>query len=412
MSFSSVKYGDKTNVNKYSKFFLSTPSIIQSLFLFIYDDFIMIMLSQSLLITIMCFLLYKMFKHKSFILLVVVFLFQYTCVVPTYNFMFLFMIVVLIYLEKYLNDNDFLIGIFLALSFLSKHVPGIFLVIPSIIFYRKDIKKLCKRFLGFLVPCSIFLIYLFVNGALYQFFDLCLFGMFDFITDNGISGGNIDFFYISITLITFIISIILMFKNKKDINLYYLIFGVFLAIPLFDITHTSMWLLCFMIMIIPYVNKYERVLGYLSLGMFGLFSIIWILVWNSCVELCFAKDLKHFKYNVQPKDTYENLLVVNDFINSYDDPIVLGYISMFYTITNDYKLNEFTILNRGNFGFDGTKKMYNKIDKLHNQVFLITIYDYENDDMRSQFSDEIVDYVIKVSKKIDEKNGFYVYYKE
>lgn len=45
--------------------------------------------------------------------------------------------------------------------------------------------------------------------------------------------------------------------------------------------------------------------------------------------------MPHFKYNIQRTNIYENVLTINDFVNSYEDPIVLGYFSMTHTIMND-----------------------------------------------------------------------------
>lgn len=393
---------------------VTTPlyAFYQSVFLFIYDDFIMIMISQALLVTISACLIYKMFGKKSFILLLVVFLVQYKALVATYNFMCLFMIILLIYLEKYHNDKDYLIGFVIGLGLLSKHIPGVFLIIPSIIFYRRSGNKLVRRFIGFLGPCLSFLIYLFVTGALFEFFNLCLFGMLDFGNDNGVAGGNVHLFYIVTTLLTFIYSLYLLFKNKKDINIYYLIFGVFFAIPLFDITHTSIWFLCFCMIVLPYIKKYVREISYLCLVLFCFFSIFWIFMWFSFKELCFTKELNHFRYYIQDKSTYNNLLIIDKFVSEYDSPIILGHFSMQYSIIHDKELDSFSILYRGNFGYNGIDKMLNKIKKMNDQIFLISISDYKNSDKDSQFCKELAEYVIKNCKFIEEKNGFYVYYKE
>ena len=55
------------------------------------------------------------------------------------------------------------------------------------------------------------------------------------------------------------------------------------------------------------------------------------------------------------------------------------------------------------------KKM---IDKMHDQIFVVSMNDYNNDDEFSQFSKELAKYIMDNSKKIDSKHGFDVYYKE
>ena len=72
------------------------------------------------------------------------------------------MMIVLILLEDKYKDKDYLIGVVIALAILSKQTVGVLLIIPSLVYYFKDKKKLLKRFIGLLIPSIIFVIYLFV----------------------------------------------------------------------------------------------------------------------------------------------------------------------------------------------------------------------------------------------------------
>lgn len=393
---------------------ISTPlyAMYQSLFLHIFDDFIMVNFSHALVIAVAVVLLYKLFGKKSLLLLLVVTCFQYKNIVPTYNSFSIFFIILLMYMEKEHSDKDLLIGILIALSVMAKQTVGCFMIIPSIIFYRKDLKKLFKRFLGFLIPCFIFLIYLLVNGALYQFFDLCLFGLFDFMNNNGVGGGHINILWVILSITLFIIGLIIIFKNKNDINNYYLISGILFAFPLFDVTHFAFWLTCFAMMILPLIKKYERYIVSISIATSIVVVVICFSFVVSISDLVIMKELDHFRFNIHRKDIYNSLLSFDEFVDSYDDAVVIGYYSMNYTIINDRKFSYFDVLYDGNYGYNGIKKMKKKIDGMHNQIFVISMNDYKNSDEFSQFSKELAKYIMYNSKKIDSKYGFVVYYKE
>ena len=393
---------------------ISTPlyAMYQSLFLYIYDDFLMINLSQALLITVSVILIYKMFGRKSLLLLLVVSFFQYRNLVATYNFMSLFFIFLLMYMEEKYPDKDYLIGFFIGLSVMSKQTVGCFMIFPSIIFYYKDIKKLLRRFVGFFVSCFSFVIYLLINGALYKFFDLCFLGLFDFLNKNGVGGGHIYVGWFILTVLTFIISIIIVFKNKKNISNYYLILGVLFTFPLFDITHVAFWMTCFVMLLLPLIRKKEKQLIFISTVVSLTFMILFFCSWNLSFDLCVTKNINHFKYNIHSKRAYNNLLNIDKFIDSYHNPVVIGYYSMMYSITNDKKFSYFDVLYDGNYGYNGIKKMKKRIDKMHDQIFIVSMTDYNNEDEFSQFSKEIAKYIINNSQKIDSKYSFDVYYKE
>lgn len=392
---------------------ISTPllAMYQSLFLHIFDDFIMINVSQAILVAISFLLLYRMFGRKSLILLVVTVVLGCKNLVATYNFMSFFFLILALYMEKNHKDRDILIGIILALGVLSKQTVGCLAVIPSIILYRKDVHKLFKRFIGFLMPCFIFLIYLLWNKALYQFFDLCLFGLFDFGTKNGVGGGHIYKVWLVLSIIFLVITIFLGLKNKKDINIYYLSLGFLYAFPLFDITHFAFWAMCFTIILLPYIKINKKLLVCLVAAICIPYSLLYGLLWINTWELSVTKNMNNFKYNIQRRNIYENVLKINNFVNEYDDAIVIGYFSMTHTIMNDKKLSYFDILYDGNYGYNGNQKMIKKISKMHDQIFIISTGDYKSKDEFSQFSKDIAKYIMDNCEKIDSKYSLDVYYK-
>lgn len=395
---------------------ISTPlyAFITSIGLHIYNNYLTFLLEQSLLITICAFLLFKLFGKKSSILLIVTIITMYANIIATYNFMCFFMMILIIYMENKHKDKDYLIGILIALAVLSKQTVGLFLIIPSIIFYHNDIKKLKRRFLGFLIPCSIFLIYLLINKCLYQFLDLCLFGLFDFFNNNGIGVGAIYKKYLVFSILAVIIIFIMILKNRKDINLYYLIWGFFFTFPLFDSAHFSMLFNCLIISLLPYIKINEKLILNLSICTFLIGSFILFNIYP--FQFVFNSKLKHFEYTINDVNEYKLLYETNKFINKYKDKkvVVVGYFSMKYSLYNDKDITYFDVLYRGNFGYNGTNKMINKIKKMHNCYFIVAEKEAKGKQKISQLDTTILNYIIENYKKIDynKKYSYGVYYKK
>ena len=60
---------------------------------------------------------------------------------------------------------------------------------------------------------------------------------------------------------------------------------------------------------------------------------------------------------------------MNDYVNTFDNPVVVGYFSMTHTIMNDRKLSYFDILYDGNYGYNGIKKItFDGIEKDYIEV--------------------------------------------
>ena len=77
--------------------------------------------------------------------------------------------------------------------------------------------------------------------------------------------------------------------------------------------------------------------------MFSIVIIILSLVSsarsNFKYDLVFTSNYKHFEYNLHVFREYDRKLKVMEFLNSYDDAIVLSYFTMQYDIINDNYLD-------------------------------------------------------------------------
>lgn len=389
---------------------ISTPlySFIMSIGLFIWNNYLMFLIEQTILITIMFILLNKTYGKKSYLLLLASTILLNNPYNETYNFMVILCLVILLFLEKKYSSKDYLIGIFIGLAILSKHTVGVFFIIPSIIYYRKDICKLLRRLKGLLTVGIIFIIYLLITKSFYSFLDLCVFGLFDFGSNNS-HPFSICFI---LTILVFIISLFITIKNRKDISNYYLLFTVALAIPMFDFHHFSLYVFCFIIQLLPLIKKYDNYMGFVGFLFSIIISVMFFMMKFNSLGIVFSKDIKRFEYLLNGKDNYELYIKSFEYFDKYDDPLVLSYLKTFYDISNDKDIDYFDVFMYGNAGYDGNNKMIKRLNEMHNRYIIIDLYCYNEESSYSQFNKVAAKYVIDNYEFVDNNGDYAVYYKK
>ena len=71
------------------------------------------------------------------------------------------------------------------------------------------------------------------------------------------------------------------------------------------------------------------------------------------------------------------------------------------------------MLNKGNHGYNGTKKLKDKIDKLEKgTIFIIDNNELIRNDSRQQINKEVINYAIKQSELIDKIEPYHIYLKK
>ena len=399
----------------YNDFTLLTTPLFPLLFsiglkLFSSDN-IVFLIEQALLITVTFHFLFKIYDKKAwFFLFVMTFPFLNN-VVPTYNFLVYFFIVLLIYCEKN-SKNDYLIGFIIGLTILTKQTIGIFMMVPSIIFFIKDKNKIFKRFLGILIPCFIFLIYLVVTNSFMSFIDICFLGLFDFAEKNT----TIFTVYFCISIIFLFVLFKIIKSNRNDITNYYILFSYSFLIPIFTEYHFYLFFMSFALALVPYIKINDLYLKYLSIIFsIGVCVFNFIFIYDG-LNTTFLKNVNNFKYYLISKDSLNSFYKSLDLYDKYkivdNSPIFLGTQSVYFTIINDEKIDYFDVLNTGNYGYNGTEKMIEKVDKMKNQIFIINMHKYRFAGKEDQLDKKIIEYVIENSELIDSWDCYYVYLKE
>jgi len=385
---------------------ISTPlyAFYGAIWLLFWNNYSMFIISQAFLVTICFFFLNKLYGNKSYLILSVFIGMGFFNVLATYNFMCFTMLVIILYLEEKYPDKDYLIGFFIGLAILSKHTVGFFFVLPTLIRYFKDLKRIGRRALGCFIPCGIFLLYLIIHHALYPFIDLCFLGLFDFSSSNG--QAFTVYFYLAILFL--ILAIYLIYLNSKDIKNYYLIFTFLFPVPLFDLGHLSIFIAGMMAMMIPYI-RWKDVYSIIISVTIMAFSLVSSLMTAQSYHPVYSSLFKHFEYSLHSKEVYQRHLKITEFLNGYENAIILSCFTMQYDIINDHDLDYYDIFLYGNFGYNGVNKMINKIKISNEKIVIVSRDDYLQESKDSQFAKKVVDYVITHGNLIESKYGYDVY---
>ena len=392
---------------------ISTPfyPFLMSLGLFLWDNHLMFMIEQSILLTVFFYLLYKIYGKKCSISLLVGCLFIFFAFNATYNFGVLFCIVLLLYLEEKHKDKDYLIGFVIGISILCKQTVGLFLFLPSLIFYWKDKKKLWKRLVGMIIPCFLFFIYLFIHEAIYPFINLCFLGLFDFSSKNTSSLS----WYVVVSIIMFVIQMLITIKRRKDIKNYYLLFTFILIIPIFDFPHFAIYIFCFVLQLLPLLTVYEDYFGRLAFVLTIVVCTLLFSVFGYLVQPVLATKIDKFQYSIFSSNDYQKMLSNFQFFDKYNHPLILSYGVtqglVQYDISRDNPITYFDILMYGNYGYRGSYKMIDKIKKIKNTYIIVDMASYRDKSSNNQFDKTVVDYVRNNYQKISEWRYFEVYCK-
>lgn len=353
----------------------------------------------------LCMLLFSLLDKRAWIVIAFI-LIPINVSFPSYNIFLYFLLALIIYLEKE-KKSDYLIGFLLGLCVLTKHSVGLCLLLPSL-YYIKDLKKIGKRFIGFIIPLCIFVIYLVVTKSLMSFIDLCILGLFDFASENG-KGFNI---YFLLFIIMIGITIYFIIKDRKNVVNYYVLAFYSIMIPLFDAYHFAVSLLAFLIILLSKVKK-----DIIKPSLFGISIILFValLLVDSRFKgkIIYPNNIKHFEYRFIDYDSILFTNKVNDYIrkNSDREFVFLNSNGYYFRLVNDMKISYIDLINAGNFGYNGSDKLLKEIKKKKDAIFLV---DKGELSPIKQSDKQALNYVIDNGKKIGNINIFdiYVFYEE
>ena len=383
-----------------------------------------------------------------------------------YNYLFLLIVLMIAFLEvrdlkkneNFNFNHNLCVGLLTGLAFLTKQTIGLLLIIVVIfevfIYMKKTgfdlkitkfIKLIGIRIFGMMIPITMFLIYLGVNGAFNDFINYAIKGVKEFSnsipyyrllnsTDYKIAIISRLFIIVYCSLfITFILECV---KNKKMkdelINIYILaicsIPVIAIIYPISDDFHlivASVFVLIvvayLLIFLLNEINKFVKFdVFYKKLLLIGLlFIIILISLKNVIIErnLNIKENLlvpfKHYEGIYVPKYLSNRISDVTDKVRAYSNSgresiIIDAEASIYDIVLNRYKKN-YDMLLIGNIGEHGVEKIINEIKDSHNVYYFVKNPQYA---LNWQLPEDIVDYIRNNLKYHETVSVFDVYYKD
>ena len=311
---------------------------------------------------------------------------------PNYSLFSILLLYIILYLEDNKN-NDFLIGIFIGLTFLTKQNIGIMFTLPSIL--TKKFKQIKNRTIGFIIPNIIFFLYLIITDSLLSFIDYAFLGLSSFAEN------NILFSMWGTLTIIAIIYLIYQYMITKDIKVLYLLFFQIIAYPIFDTYHVLIPfipVLGYFLSKLNLVVKVTQVAFVVFIGIVFAYNINNILNGNNR----FPNDTNVCKMRILDDNTISNIKEVSNYLKENKDVYIINDKAYVYKLESDIPINKFDLLNDGNLGKDGDIRLIKEIEyKCREKVCTFLMREDEiYDDTLTQTNRKIINYINDNYKKV------------
>ena len=313
---------------------ITTPlyPFIMSLFLFVWDEYLVFLLAQSLLGTLCYAIIDKMIGNKSILIIPLAGFGLFYLFFPNYNFSVLLWILLLMLFEKE-EKSDYGIGVILGLLVLTKHTMGAVIVLCSLL-STFNIKRMGKRIVGMIGPGVIFILYLLLTKSFSSFWNLSVMGLFDFSGHNN---------YKSLWIICFTVGVLLytLWSLKKDYKnplTYYLLGSIFFVYPIVDFFHFHYVALILLVYILLKVKEVKKEFYFAGI-LLSLFFIGFNISINfSAYQNASFSNLPHFKGYLHEKDYLEEINIVYQDYQKKENAYMFAFTNMFYDIASNHSV--------------------------------------------------------------------------
>ena len=386
---------------------------LYSVFLFCNSSILVFYLEQAILLTLFFAVLFRLLGNKTWIYLILLSIpfpiAMVSVMFPGYNFLLLFFLLLLIYCER-TNKNDYLIGILLGCSFLTKQTVGGLLALASIYYLFVNYKKVLKRIVGFLLPVSLCFIILLLQGSFSSFLDLCFFGLFDF----GHSNLHVDWFYFICFILAILVLIIRIIKKPKDICNYYVLLFASCVYPIIDYYHVSLFLAGFFILLLLDGSIQIEIYKHCIFFVIAL-SVIWFVIQNIYFDDLKIIHYPNFQFSLISERYNKVVQKLDQYLETLDDDVIYflrGSENYFYKIKSNLDITYFDLPNYGNYGYNGTAKIISRLKKIEHGYVVIDTDAYESKDSAQQYVKEAVEYIMKRGEKVKTIGVYEVYHFE
>ena len=323
---------------------------------------------------------------------------------PNYNILCLLFLYIILDLER--NDkSDYLVGIMLGLTFITKQSIGIYLCIPTL--FLKDIKRTIKRIIGFAIPNIILLIYLIYNNALYQFIDYAFLGLSEFGANNGV--------LLILPLIAIILSIgylLFMYYKTKDYRILYLICFFGMSYPIVDGYHVMVPLITAIDYFLNKLGLNKKIISIAFVIFVATFSTYNMYNYYASDKITYPNSTKAYKYCKFNKQTADDIVFLASKLKESDKNTFLlnssGYV---IKLEASIPIGKYDMLLTGNTGKNGTNRIIKEFDTLCSKEkcsFWVSKSTYETTEY-NQYDKKLHEYVINNYQEHEDILGLTVY---
>ena len=341
---------------------------------------------NSIICTCIFFFMKKNYS-KCYYIIYAIFLFYS---LPNYNILCLLLLYILIDIEN-IKGNDFIIGLLIGLIFITKQNIGIYLLIPSIITNIKNFKSLLNRCCGFIIPIIILIVYLICTNSFYNFIDYCFLGINDFAKKNL----SINYIYLTVLILSIIYIIWQYIKTKKNIFLY-LLFYSFIAFPIIEDYHVMLVFIPTFGFFLSNLNLNKRIISYAFILFITIIFSINIYTIHT-EEFKYPNITNQYKFRRLNNSDAKSIELVSNYISEIDERLyTISSTAYLIKLESNKQINKYDLLNNGNLGKNGAKKLINEIKnncQKEKCVFLVDITDTYKPEL-TQFNQEIIHYII------------------
>lgn len=320
-----------------------------------------------------------------------------------YNLFCILLLYIIIDMEDK-NKNDYLIGIILGLTFLTKQNIGIYLCIPTL--FIKDIKRMIKRGIGFLIPNLLLIIYLFINNCLYEFIDYVFLSLGSFAKE------NIVIYPLSI-IIFIITTIYLIYKyiKTKDKKLIYLICFQGMAYPIFNTYHVIIPFIPAVTYFLSTIKLHKKLIN-ISFIFFIIFTFSFSIYQIETGIYQLPNDTTTYKYKKMHHETVKSITEVGNYIKNIDDNLyIIDIYAYVLKLESSIPINKYDLLNDGNLGKDGINKIIQEIsDKCQKEKCTLIMNKNEiGNTLYNQYNQELYLYVANNYIEKENISGLTIY---
>ena len=360
-----------------------------------------------------------------------------------YNYAILFVTLLLIYIElKYKNYSvkyNVLIGLLAGITILLKQSTGIIISAITVLYLllekrdKETVKAILYRIIGVLIPCIVFILYLFITNSMSSFIDYCILGIGTF--QNKISylkliqGKDLTAFLSLLVPVTLIILLVInllhvkqgkLKENIQDIILFVFSLGQFIMIyPISDDIHFKIAAFPTIMAILYYVCKNIQELRNIKLSIFIehfmniiTISFVGLLILESINDIYLYSQtdksiLKHFSNIPISSILQDRIIEVDNFIqNEKKNVYILDSEAAVYMIPLDRYNKDFDMFLKGNLGQASEEGQIEKIKNMKDTLILIK---NNKIPLNWQTPKEVITYVKENLRKVGTVSFFDIY---